>query len=478
MLAARKVKSMGIFGGVGRALSKPGADGLSLGERLAIFATAAGGDIGSAMAIRNAPAQRAQLAQRDAFGRQLAGMLGPQYAETQGAGAAIQAPSMPGMPQAEAAPEYQWQAPQRISDGLNINSPELGALMLQAQNAKYDMSGLMDVLKAQKPDIAFTPSNEAYDKGTGRLTGMVAPKTGEGQTLRRDALGGIAGIENAPNYTRALMESEAAKTMGQETAKAGFDMVEVKIGGQVAQLPRSVALPLITAAFGRDYPNGLPENFGRTVAPEVQTYRTDAAKAQVERDFTRPKAQAALSAMDAKTKVVDDAINRVLGINVDPRTGKAVQGPSMVSGWTTGAGSVLAGIPGSPAKDLQAAIETIKANIGFDELQTMRDNSPTGGALGQVAVQELEALRATLSSLDQAQSPEQVVASLKRIQEIRRDSAARRREAFDATYGNPSGGAPVAPAPVAPAPAQRVRNKVYQTPRGPLVWTGTGWMQP
>jgi hypothetical protein len=139
---------------------------------------------------------------------------------------------------------------------------------------------------------------------------------------------------------------------------------------------------------------------------------------------------------------------------------------------------VLAGIPGSPAKDLQAAIETIKANIGFDELQTMRDNSPTGGALGQVAVQELEALRATLSSLDQAQSPEQVVASLKRIQEIRRDSAARRREAFDATYGNPSGGAPVAPAPVAPAPAQRVRNKVYQTPRGPLVWTGTGWMQP
>jgi hypothetical protein len=143
---------MPIFGGIGRALTKPGENsGLSIADRLAIFGTAYNGDYDTAMAIRNAPAQRAQMAQRDAFGRQLAGMLGPQYAETQGAGAAIQAPSMPGMPQAEAAPEYQYQAPQRISDGLNINSPELGALTMQAKDVGYDMSDLLGVLKAQEP---------------------------------------------------------------------------------------------------------------------------------------------------------------------------------------------------------------------------------------------------------------------------------------------------------------------------------------
>ena len=45
----------------------------------------------------------------------------------------------------------------------------------------------------------------------------------------------------------------------------------------------------------------------------------------------------------------------------------------------------------------------------------MRDQSPTGGALGQVAVQEINALQATVSSLDQQQSPSQLKASLDKI---------------------------------------------------------------
>ncbi len=57
----------------------------------------------------------------------------------------------------------------------------------------------------------------------------------------------------------------------------------------------------------------------------------------------------------------------------------------------------------------------IKANIGFDRLQVMREESPTGGALGQVAVQELVALQATLGSLDLRQSPELVIATLKNV---------------------------------------------------------------
>ncbi len=45
----------------------------------------------------------------------------------------------------------------------------------------------------------------------------------------------------------------------------------------------------------------------------------------------------------------------------------------------------------------------------------MREESPTGGALGQVAVQELVALQATLGSLDLRQSPELVIATLKNV---------------------------------------------------------------
>ena len=48
-------------------------------------------------------------------------------------------------------------------------------------------------------------------------------------------------------------------------------------------------------------------------------------------------------------------------------------------------GAGLSLIPGTPAYDTNAQIETVISSIGFDRLQRMRDESPTGGALGQVS---------------------------------------------------------------------------------------------
>lgn len=80
-----------------------------------------------------------------------------------------------------------------------------------------------------------------------------------------------------------------------------------------------------------------------------------------------------------------------------------------ISAWTTGPlGKFLGTVWGTPAYDFQAAMDTIKANVGFQQLQQMRYESPTGGALGQVAVQELNFLQAALGNLNQAQSPTQV----------------------------------------------------------------------
>lgn len=82
---------------------------------------------------------------------------------------------------------------------------------------------------------------------------------------------------------------------------------------------------------------------------------------------------------------------------------------------TTGVGSAFDWVPGSPPANFRALIDPIKANIGFDRLQEMREASKTGGALGQVAVQEINYLQATLGSLDRAQSPEQFRESLLRV---------------------------------------------------------------
>ena len=69
----------------------------------------------------------------------------------------------------------------------------------------------------------------------------------------------------------------------------------------------------------------------------------------------------------------------------------------------------------NPATDVAALLSTIQANIGFDRLDRMRQESPTGGALGQVAVKELDFLQATLGSLSQSQSSKQLIANLERL---------------------------------------------------------------
>lgn len=78
-------------------------------------------------------------------------------------------------------------------------------------------------------------------------------------------------------------------------------------------------------------------------------------------------------------------------------------------------GNLFAKVPGTPAFDLKETIDTIKANIGFDKLQKMREASPTGGALGQVSERELAQLERVLGSLEQAQSPGQLADKLAQI---------------------------------------------------------------
>ena len=84
---------------------------------------------------------------------------------------------------------------------------------------------------------------------------------------------------------------------------------------------------------------------------------------------------------------------------------------SMTAGW----GAVMQFVPGSAGMELRDKLTTIKANIGFDKLQQMRAASPTGGALGQVAVQELVALQSSLGSLNQWSSPDALKANLQKI---------------------------------------------------------------
>jgi hypothetical protein len=78
-------------------------------------------------------------------------------------------------------------------------------------------------------------------------------------------------------------------------------------------------------------------------------------------------------------------------------------------------------IPGSLEYQITEFTESALSNVGLDTLQAMRDNSPTGGALGQVPIQQQKRLEQVLGSLNVNQRPTQLEANIKRVINIYTD---------------------------------------------------------
>lgn len=111
--------------------------------------------------------------------------------------------------------------------------------------------------------------------------------------------------------------------------------------------------------------------------------------------------QAAMYA-DVVTTDVDRAIDKITNATIP----------------MTGAFSLTAAVPGTPAHDVSKLIDTIRANVGFDRLQQMRAASPTGGALGQVSEMENRLLQATIGNLEQSQTKDQLLYNLQRVKDL------------------------------------------------------------
>lgn len=93
-------------------------------------------------------------------------------------------------------------------------------------------------------------------------------------------------------------------------------------------------------------------------------------------------------------------------------------------------------VPGTDAANTVAQLNTLKYEVAQNVLQTYREMSKTGGAVGQVSEGEQKMFMNNLASLDRAQSPEQMKQSLTRIVNFVQSSKQRLKTAYDAQYGN------------------------------------------
>jgi len=149
------------------------------------------------------------------------------------------------------------------------------------------------------------------------------------------------------------------------------------------------------------------------------------AETEAERIKQMPQAERALLRKQQQATMVDDTIDRAL---------------NKVGAWTTGfTGSAARKIPGTEAFDLSNLLDTIKANVGFDKLQEMREQSPTGGALGQVSDFENRQLQAVIANLEQSQSEKQLRENLELVRETVRNIVHGSEQQFMQTFGGLGG---------------------------------------
>jgi hypothetical protein len=133
------------------------------------------------------------------------------------------------------------------------------------------------------------------------------------------------------------------------------------------------------------------------------------------------------------------------------REAKGLVGP-----FSTGfLGPAVKEIGGTNAANLDTKVDTMKANLAFDRLQEMRDNSPTGGAVGNVTERELDLLASTVASLKQKQSPEEFRNSLEKIE--RHYTDIRNRLGYVDAFKTPQGASAGPPNPRARPGGNRPR---------------------
>lgn len=175
---------------------------------------------------------------------------------------------------------------------------------------------------------------------------------------------------------------------------------------------------------------GRPEGAVETPINNQQAaYDTGVGKGQAEIDVAKPekarKAQGALNALERQVGLVAQDIDKAIAA--------ADNNPLFTTGFL---GDWTSAVAGTPAYDLKQTLLTIQANIGFDRLQEMRNNSPTGGALGAISDKETALLQAVNGALAQGQSKDQFKANLERVKALQAEVLAERKQAFSTDFGD------------------------------------------
>lgn len=190
----------------------------------------------------------------------------------------------------------------------------------------------------------------------------------------------------------AMAEIAGQRKIGRREAanlESAARAVESKYGAEIAEMFRrdpAMAKEMILE-LGRNQRN-VADN-ARQI--KIQQMKQDAEKAK---ERAKVEKEAAEGAIARRKRVSSDIVE----LNETFKSLETVEGMiDEVGEWEF---AVLKGIPNTDAMALDDAITPLKSELAFSRLQKMRDESKTGGALGQVSNIELKLLEQNLVALN------------------------------------------------------------------------------
>jgi hypothetical protein len=296
--------------------------------------------------------------------------------------------------------------------GQGKSAVQLAAEAAQINNIRNDIAvGENDPYKvASQSGIAYTAQElQAIEKA---YAGIYDPAITTAlakveQKQAEDAAAAEAKARQDEMRLGAELDAQAPYTLGQDQIRYGADGKPIAMG-----LSSSVGVEGGTYAPGANptvdaYINGIrdgvykpsdvPDQYKSLVAQGISSAPSGGT---AENKYVKSQADTALTN-------IDTALGYLEGTN----------GQMINTADNAFQRSLFGFVPGTDAKNLNETLNTVKALIGFDALQKMREASPTGGALGNITEKELGYLQSVQGSLDTGQGTEQLVATLKRIQE-------------------------------------------------------------
>jgi len=330
----------------------------------------------------------------------------------------------------------------KVSDLFAQNNTPLTPETAQQGLAFAIRSGDKNAIEMMSKTVQAMQDKASYEQERSRL-GLGAPGATVGREQVQNMLlstnpqivaqgKALAGMLEKPRASQLLTPEEEA----QKTRIALASRPPAQPREQQPQAPVAVVDPATNRPVLVSREEALAGRMTPAAAMEGLT-----PKERQNREAKYPQATAAVKTFESTTDTLVKDLQRLA----------SHPGLGSITGIAAGR---LPGI--TPAgREAEALFDKIVARGGFQELMNMRNQSPTGGALGNVSNEEGRRLQAAFAALDRRQDAPSVRKAVVDAIEQLQGAKARVRDAYDMTYEYRQGGGAAAPATGALSPAEQ-----------------------